>query len=915
MTFPQTILDTRVELLLSGTWTNISTYVYQRNPVQIVNGHPDESSAVNPTSCTLTLNNRTGRFSPRNPLGAYYGQLTRNTQMRISLPEGGTYLRMEADGTSYASCPDTASLEVTGDLEIQVDMWLSDYSNSVVASKWQGPSNTSWSLAVVDSGALQFSWVDFLAGEVSASSTLPLPMGRGAVKVTLAVANGTVTFYTAATIAGPWTQLGSAVVVGTTSSLLASTSPLAIGANTSLAAAGSFNATPTKGANGKIYAFKMLNGIGGTVVASPNFTTQAAGATSFADAQSNTWTLSGTAEISDRKYRAHVEVPAWPPRWDPTGTDVYAPIEGSGRWRRLNAGTPPQNSALYRAYVRLSGSTAPVAYWPCEDGNTATSLASGLGGAAMTFAGAPTLASDSTFACSQSLPAVNGSAWTGAVPTYTTPSGAANVLRLLMLVPSGSPPPDGAVIASMFTYGTVARVDLIYRSVGNLQLKGYSGAGSTLFDTGLLAFAVLGEHLRVSVELQKSGSNVQYSVVTLQPGAATGSAVSGTVAGSIGNSYQVQISPGGGLGATVIGHVSVQAVWDSLFNLGAPLNAWSGEYAAVRFARLCAEEGVTSRVYGPPALSTTMGAQTTQTAAALLQECEDADRGLIYEPRQAFGFGYRTRTSMYNQAGLSLSYTSAHLSPPLEPVDDDRLLVNDMTITRSSGGSSARNIATSGPLSTQAPPNGVGPYGQAKTLNLATDGQLADEAGWAVHLGTVDDLRYPTLSLNLARSELASLYYQVQDVGIGDRTTVSGTPSWLPPDGISQIVQGQTEVCYGYVFTESWTCTPEAPYRVAVLGDTLLGRPDTNGSTLHANITSSATSMQVDIADTKSLWTTSAGDLPFDIVMGGERITVTNVTGSSSPQTFTLTRSVNGVVKAQTSGTDVRLWQPMTLGL
>ena len=44
-------------------------------------------------------------------------------------------------------------------------------------------------------------------------------------------------------------------------------------------------------------------------------------------------------------------------------------------------------------------------------------------------------------------------------------------------------------------------------------------------------------------------------------------------------------------------------------------------------------------------------------------------------------------------------------------------------------------------------------------------------------------------------------------------------------------------------------------------------------------------------------------------------MTVTNITGSSSPQTFTVIRSVNGVAKAQTAGTDVRLWQPMILSM
>ena len=44
-------------------------------------------------------------------------------------------------------------------------------------------------------------------------------------------------------------------------------------------------------------------------------------------------------------------------------------------------------------------------------------------------------------------------------------------------------------------------------------------------------------------------------------------------------------------------------------------------------------------------------------------------------------------------------------------------------------------------------------------------------------------------------------------------------------------------------------------------------------------------------------------------------MTVTDITGTSSPQTFTVTRSVNGVVKAQASGADVRLWFPPILAM
>ncbi|NUP52090.1 MAG: hypothetical protein HOW97_32925 [Catenulispora sp.] len=916
MTFPASILDTRVELLLAGVWTDVSSYVYSRDPVQITRGRPDEANALNPTVCQLTLDNRSGRFSPRNPLGAYYGQLTRNTQMRVSVPEGGTYLRMETDGVSYASCPDATALHITGDLEIQVDMWPSDMGNTLVASKWSNSVGKSWDLKVLDDHTVRLVWAPTSSTLVFATSTLPLPVGRIAVKVTLAIASGTVTFYTAPTIAGTWTQLGSPSVVGATT-LFSTTAALAIGANADLADSGGFNLTPLQGINGKIYAVKLLNGIGGTVVASPTFTAQAAGTTSFTDAQANTWTLSGTAEISDRKYRAHTEVPAWPPRWEPSGADVYAPIQGSGRWRRLTAGSPPPYSAAYRAYARLTGPTAPVAYWPCEDGSSSTVLASGLpGGSPMYFSGGPQLAADSSFLCSQPLPTLGGSGWVGSVQAYTAPAGAANTLRFLLKVPSSSPPADGTTIASLYTYGTVARCDLLYRTGGGLQLKGYNGGGTNLFDTGVIAFNILDQPLRASVELQTSGSNVQYSIVTLVPGATFGLSGSGTVAGSVGNAYQVVIAPSGGMGSAVIGHVSVQPAWDSLFNIGAAINAWIGEKAGVRFARLCAEEGIACRVYGAPGDTVAMGQQTAQAVAALLQECEDADKGLIFEPRQAFGLAYRTRVSMFNQApAVTLNYAGAQLAPPLEPTDDDRLIANDVTVTRANRGSSVRQALTSGALSTQTPPLGVGPYPQTPTVNLATDGQLGDVAGWLVHLGTVDDLRYPVLSVNLASPHVAGVYYQAQDADIGDRITVTGTPGWLPPDGISQIMEGQTETCYGFIFTESWTCAPEAPYRVGVLDDPLLGRVDTDGSTLHAGISSTATSMQVDTTDpTKPLWTTNAADFPLDVVMGGERITVGSITGTTSPQTFSsLTRSVNGVVKAQTAGADVRLWQPAIL--
>jgi hypothetical protein len=922
MAFPQSILDTRVEVLLGSTWTNITSYVYQRDKVTITGGHPDEATRANPTTASLTVDNRTGRFSPRNPLGAYYGSIGRNTPLRISVPEQATYLRSETDQVSYATCPTSAGLGITGDLEVQIDATLDNwYGEVMLCAKYNSTVNQrSWELLVLSDGTLDFAWSTdgTLANRHAAVSTASIaptaPLGRLAIKATLSVATGTVTFYTAPTIAGSWTQLGSPVVVGATS-VFASTAPVTVG----------YDALTTEpllgsafvGFQGKIHGFKLLSGIGGTAKASPDFTAQSDGATTFNDAQGNVWTLGGTAEISGRKYRAHGEVTAWPPRWDKTGNDVYAPIQAAGLLRRLGApGAKALNSPLYRAYVRATGTSVPLAYWPCEDGANATSIASGIGGTPLAFTGTPTLAGNTSFACSQPIASMSGSTWTGVPPPYSGGTPTVNSLKFLMAVPAAGGV-NNNVIARMYTTGTVSRLDLIYTTGGFLTLTGYNSSGNQLFTTGATAALVDGKLLLMAVLLVTNGSGVDYDVQFLSLPGGGEAAFGGTQASaSVGQVTKIVINPAAAADSTAFGHVSV-GIANDIQSYGSAFTAWSGELAATRFTRLCTEEGIASRVNGNPNNTAAMGIQTAQTLLALLQECEDADRGLIYEPRHVLALGYRTRTSLYNQpAAVALSYTAAQLAGDLLPNDDDQLTLNDVTVNRANGGSSVRQVLTTGALSIQAPPNGVGPYPTSPPINLAGDSQLADEAGWILHVGTADEPRYPGITVDLTRAQVSGVYYQAQDAFVGDRVTVANTPTFLPPDGISQLVRGFTEVCFGYTFTVTWQCAPESPYRVAVLDDAVLGHADTDGSAVHANIASGAASMQVDTTTAGSpLWTTTAGDFPFDIAVGGERMTVTNITGASSPQTFTVTRSVNGVVKAQSAGTDVRLFQPMILSL
>jgi hypothetical protein len=305
-----------------------------------------------------------------------------------------------------------------------------------------------------------------------------------------------------------------------------------------------------------------------------------------------------------------------------------------------------------------------------------------------------------------------------------------------------------------------------------------------------------------------------------------------------------------------------------------------------------------------------MGSQRPNTLLTLLGQCEASDGGVLYEDRSALALRYRCRASHYNQPiALTLDYTQAgHVAPPLEPVDDDQRTRNDRTVTRD-GGSSARAVLESGALSIQAPPAGVGTYDDSVTLSLARDSQVEPIAWWRLHLGTWDEARYPTVHINLAAAPL--LIPDVLALEIGDRIQIINPPTWLPPGPIDLIVEGYTEtIGHPCDWDIVLNCTPAGPWTVGITDDSVLGRADTAGSQLASGINSSATSLSV-ATTAGPIWTTSGAELPFDIQIGGEVVTVSAISGASSPQTFTISaRSVNGVSKSHSAGADVRLAHP-----
>lgn len=116
------------------------------------------------------------------------------------------------------------------------------------------------------------------------------------------------------------------------------------------------------------------------------------------------------------------------------------------------------------------------------------------------------------------------------------------------------------------------------------------------------------------------------------------------------------------------------------------------------------------------------------------------------------------------------------------------------------------------------------------------------------------------------------------------------------PGVIDQHMRGYTERIGAVEWSLAMNCSPAGPWQIGVYDDPEKGRYDTGGSALASGVTATATSLSVTVSD-GTRWTTAPGDFPFAVQVGGEEMTVTAISGTGSPQTFTVVRSVNGITK------------------
>jgi hypothetical protein len=210
---------------------------------------------------------------------------------------------------------------------------------------------------------------------------------------------------------------------------------------------------------------------------------------------------------------------------------------------------------------------------------------------------------------------------------------------------------------------------------------------------------------------------------------------------------------------------------------------------------------------------------------------------------------------------------------------------------------------------------GTGPYVQPYSVSISDDTQLPDLAGWKLHLGTVDQSRLPGITVDLANSAAASIYNAMVNLDLGDRFVISNPPRRLGFEPVTQLAQHLQETLWYDTFTIGIAGVPELPYEVAQADAGMHAAPPNGAVIVAVNATAVSWSVAADVNDSTALFSVAGGDYPQSWVVDGERVTVTAMSGGSSPQTATVARSANNVVKSHGTNAVIGMWPPSVIGL
>jgi hypothetical protein len=303
-----------------------------------------------------------------------------------------------------------------------------------------------------------------------------------------------------------------------------------------------------------------------------------------------------------------------------------------------------------------------------------------------------------------------------------------------------------------------------------------------------------------------------------------------------------------------------------------------------------------------------MGVQRPATFRQHLEEIVATEDALIFDERLDLALKLVTRQARYTMtAAVALTFPGDIAG--YEKVIDDLGIKNYITVTNAAGGEAVAELTT-GPMSTSPSPVGIDVAKDDYDMSVDDELVLADIASWYLNRRIIDRARYRSITVDLLKNP--SLETAMAALEIGNLITVTGLEKEVVPLHVLGIVEQ-----IGHVTREfRLTCMPADVYDIGVWDDPG-DRYDAATTTLAGALTSTATSVPITSVNLSDVWSTT--ELPYPWMLAGERVTVTAMTAAAGAgpytQTATVTRSVNGVVKAQASGTEVHIADPARYGL
>lgn len=188
------------------------------------------------------------------------------------------------------------------------------------------------------------------------------------------------------------------------------------------------------------------------------------------------------------------------------------------------------------------------------------------------------------------------------------------------------------------------------------------------------------------------------------------------------------------------------------------------------------------------------------------------DYQITWTPAAASAPGSGQYLVAYRSAVAALDF--AELQGPLKPSRDSRLAWNSVTVSRRSG-SGYTLEESEGPRGLLDPPDGMGFLPNPQTLNIHSDGELRQHAGWILHIGQNGESRWPAMEVELAHPSLTAKRPTLLNLDVGWLVTVDGTSDIYMFDQVRQIARGYTETFNGNRLQNiSVNGVPERPYRV-----------------------------------------------------------------------------------------------------